>query len=569
MNLEIFSDNLERLFDAPNSVDNLRELILTLAIRGKLVPQNPNDEPASKLIIKINSEKEHLITEKKIRSPKLLPPVESNFIPFQIPENWQWVRLGNVGQIVGGGTPKTNHPEYFAKIGIPWFTPADLYKLNKKFITRGKRDISEIGLKKSSAQLMPVGTVIFSSRAPIGYVAIALNELATNQGFKSCIPFVMDMNEYIYYFLKFAGKEIDRNASGTTFKEVSGKKVSHILLPLPPLNEQKRIVTKVDQLMALCDQLEARQQEKHEQRIRLNNAALDKFLTAPTPEELSLHWQRICDNFDLLYDAPETVGQLRQAILQLAVQGKLVAQNPEDEPALVLLEEINNEKERLVKDKKISKIKPLPPIKENEISYELPEKWMWTRLGEALIKITDGTHHSPLNGPKGDFKYITAKNIKSKGINLSNITYVSAKVHEEIYNRCDPEPGNILYIKDGATTGIVTINDLNEQFSMLSSVALLKNPSKIYNRYLLYVLRSPYFYSLMRNDMSGVAITRVTLTKLNRALIPLAPFEEQKRIVAKVDQLMALCDELEAGLAQAQTDGGKLMEAVVHHVLAG
>ena len=569
MNLEIFSDNLERLFDAPNSVDNLRELILTLAIRGKLVPQNPNDEPASKLIIKINSEKEHLITEKKIRSPKLLPPVESNFIPFQIPENWQWVRLGNVGQIVGGGTPKTNHPEYFAKIGIPWFTPADLYKLNKKFITRGKRDISEIGLKKSSAQLMPVGTVIFSSRAPIGYVAIALNELATNQGFKSCIPFVMDMNEYIYYFLKFAGKEIDRNASGTTFKEVSGKKVSHILLPLPPLNEQKRIVTKVDQLMALCDQLEARQQEKHEQRIRLNNAALDKFLTAPTPEELSLHWQRICDNFDLLYDAPETVGQLRQAILQLAVQGKLVAQNPEDEPALVLLEEINNEKERLVKDKKISKIKPLPPIKENEISYELPEKWMWTRLGEALIKITDGMHHSPLNGPKGDFKYITAKNIKSKGINLSNITYVSAKVHEEIYNRCDPEPGNILYIKDGATTGIVTINDLNEQFSMLSSVALLKNPSKIYNRYLLYVLRSPYFYSLMRNDMSGVAITRVTLTKLNRALIPLAPFEEQKRIVAKVDQLMALCDELEAGLAQAQTDGGKLMEAVVHHVLAG
>ena len=141
-------------------------------------------------------------------------------------------------------------------------------------------------------------------------------------------------------------------------------------------------------------------------------------------------------------------------------------------------------------------------------------------------------------------------------------------MHEEIYNRCDPESGDILYIKDGATTGIVTINELNEQFSMLSSVALLKNPSKIYNRYLLYVLRSPYFYSLMRDDMSGVAITRVTLTKLNRALIPLAPFEEQKRIVAKVDQLMALCDELEAGLAQAQTEGGRLMEAVVHHVLA-
>jgi len=245
-----------------------------------------------------------------------------------------------------------------------------------------------------------------------------------------------------------------------------------------------------------------------------------------------------------------------------------VVQDEGDEPAAVLLEEIKNEKKQLVKDKKIRKVKPLPPIKENEISYKLPDKWEWVRLGDALLKITDGTHHSPPNGLKGEFKYITAKNIKSEGINLSNITYVSAKVHEEIYNRCDPEPGNILYIKDGATTGIVTINDLNEQFSMLSSVALLKNPSKIYNRYLLYVLKSPYFYSLMRDDMSGVAITRVTLTKLNRALIPLAPLEEQKRIVAKVDQLMALCDELEARLVQAQTDGGKLMEAVVHHVLA-
>ncbi|PPA79865.1 MAG: EcoKI restriction-modification system protein HsdS [ANME-2 cluster archaeon HR1] len=139
-------------------------------------------------------------------------------------------------------------------------------------------------------------------------------------------------------------------------------------------------------------------------------------------------------------------------------------------------------------------------------------------------------------------------------------------MHEEIYNRCDPEPGNILYIKDGATTGIVTINDLNEQFSMLSSVALLKNPSKIYNRYLLYVLKSPYFYSLMRDDMSGVAITRITLTKLNKALIPLAPFEEQKRIVAKVEKLMILCDELETGLMQAQTEGGELMEAVMHQL---
>jgi len=167
-----------------------------------------------------------------------------------------------------------------------------------------------------------------------------------------------------------------------------------------------------------------------------------------------------------------------------------------------------------------------------------------------------------------DFKYVTAKNIKTQGIDLTNITYVSTAVHNEIYSRCNPEPGDILYIKDGATTGIAALNDITELFSMLSSVALMKIPSVIYNRYLLYVLRSPFFYSLMRDDMSGVAITRVTLTKLNKALIPLAPLAEQRRIVARVDQLMSLCDNLEAGLRRSQMDSEKMMEAVVGRMLA-
>ena len=186
-----------------------------------------------------------------------------------------------------------------------------------------------------------------------------------------------------------------------------------------------------------------------------------------------------------------------------------------------------------------------------------------------MLKVTDGTHHSPPIYETGDFKYVTAKNLKNQGIDLTNITYVSSAVHNEIYSRCNPEPGDILYIKDGATTGIAAINDITEPFSMLSSVALLKMPSAIYNRYLIYVLRSPYFYSLMRDDMSGVAITRVTLTKLNKALIPLAPYKEQRRIVARVDQLMSLCDELETSLQRSQADSEKLMEAVVGRMLAG
>ena len=155
-------------------------------------------------------------------------------------------------------------------------------------------------------------------------------------------------------------------------------------------------------------------------------------------------------------------------------------------------------------------------------------------------------HHSPTNGPSGEFMYVTAKNIKPEGLVTDNITYISADTHEEVYRRCNPELGDILYIKDGATTGVVTINNLTSPFSMLSSVALLKRPPEIEARYLLYALRSPFFYELMRGDMSGVAITRITLAKLEKALLPLPSLFEQRRIVAKVEELMAICDELES-----------------------
>ncbi len=272
-------------------------------------------------------------------------------------------------------------------------------------------------------------------------------------------------------------------------------------------------------------------------------------------------------NFGHLADAPNGVQKLRELILQLAVQGKLVPQVPSDEPASVLLERIEVEKERLVKSGVVKKSKKTSLITESDRRFELPKSWQWVRLGDALLKLTDGTHHSPTNTENGDFKYVTAKNIKNFGVQLSNISYVTKEVHEEIFARCNPEIGDLLYIKDGATTGIVTINDLDEPFSMLSSVALLKLPQGFYNGYLLHVLRSPFFYDLMREDMSGVAITRVTLTKMNNAMVPIAPEVEQKRIVAKVDQLMSLCNELEARQQKKQQGRVRLNKASLDALL--
>lgn len=190
-------------------------------------------------------------------------------------------------------------------------------------------------------------------------------------------------------------------------------------------------------------------------------------------------------------------------------------------------------------------------------------------MGNATTKITDGTHHSPQNTEKGDYLYITAKNIKDDGVLLDDISYVTEEDHEEIYSRCNPEYGDILYIKDGATTGVTTINDLKEPFSMLSSVALLKTSEIMHNPYFVYFFRSGYYYSQMRGEMTGAAITRVTLTKLNNALMAIPPLEEQHRVVQRIEELFAICDRFKAQLEIRQAVNERLVKGLVGKVLEG
>ena len=270
---------------------------------------------------------------------------------------------------------------------------------------------------------------------------------------------------------------------------------------------------------------------------------------------------RLLTHYEQIADAPDAIARLRRFILDLAVRGKLVPQEAKDEPASELLKRIAKEKARLVKAGEIRKLAGPEVIAFDEQPFDIPQTWKWVRLGDILTKLTDGTHHSPPNEPTGDFKYITAKNIKNEGVLLDDVTYVTRKVHDEIFTRCNPAKGDILYIKDGATTGIVTVNDLEEPFSMLSSVALLKLPECIFNRLVVEFLRSPFFYDQMRGFMKGAAITRVTLKRMGPALIPLPPLAEQRRIVAKVDELMRLCDRLEAAQASREVVRDRLVAA--------
>lgn len=223
--------------------------LLQAAIEGKLTTQDPKaDGTASDLLKQIQTEKKRLIDAKEIKREKTLPAITDEEKPFDVPNNWEWVRLSQIGEIISGGTPKTTNLKYWQNGDIPWITPADMKNVSK-YISKGARNITKAGLTSSSARLMPKGSVLFSSRAPIGYVAIAENEISTNQGFKSIVPFNFNLSEYLYFALMALANDIAKLGTGTTFKEVSGATVSNILIPLPPLAEQERIVAKLDALL--------------------------------------------------------------------------------------------------------------------------------------------------------------------------------------------------------------------------------------------------------------------------------------------------------------------------------
>ncbi|EAW4493673.1 restriction endonuclease subunit S, partial [Salmonella enterica] len=404
-------------------IKKLRELILELAVRGKLVPQDPNDEPASVLLERIAAEKAELVKQGKIKKPKPLPEISEEEKPFELPVGWEWVTLATVGEIVGGGTPKSDNPQYWAKNGIKWLTPADLYGLKGKYISSGARDISPAGLSNSSARLMPKGSVLFSSRAPIGYVAIANAELSTNQGFKSCVPYIKDSAEYIYYFLMASAKKIDAEASGTTFKEVSGAIVSKILFPLPPLSEQLKIVSRANELMFLCDQLEQHSLTSLDAHQQLVETLLTTLTDSQNADELAENWARISEHFDTLFTTEASIDALKQTILQLAVMGKLVPQDPNDEPASELLKRIAQEKAQLVKDGKMKKQKPLPPISDEEKPFVTPNHWEWVRFGE-IGEIKGGGTPSKNNSAfwEGDIPWVSPKDMKVDYISKSELS---------------------------------------------------------------------------------------------------------------------------------------------------
>lgn len=541
-------------------IKKLRELILELAVRGKLVPQDPNDEPASELLKRIAAEKAELVKQGKIKKQKPLPEISEEEKPFELPEGWEWVTLATVGEIVGGGTPKSDNPQFWAKNGIKWITPADLYGLKGKYITSGARDISPAGLSNSSARLMPKGSVLFSSRAPIGYVAIADAELSTNQGFKSCVPYIKESAEYIYYFLLASAKKIDAEASGTTFKEVSGAIVSKILLPLPPLSEQLKIVSRANELMSLCDQLEQQSLTSLDAHQQLVETLLGTLTDSQNAEELAENWTRISEHFDTLFTTEASVDALKQTILQLAVMGKLVPQDPNDEPTSELLKRIAQEKAQLVKEGKIKKQKSLPPISDEEKPFELPEGWEWSYLSDIGILARGRSKHRPRNDPTlyadGTIPLVQTGDVaRSNGcINTYSALYNQLGLSQsKLWNKgtlCITIAANI------ADSGILNF-DACFPDSVVGFTPYENEIPVLYFHYFMMTIKST-----LEKFAPSTAQKNINIDILSQLFFPCPPLEEFHRIVDKVQNLLSVCDVLRAYIQSAQQTQLHLADAL-------
>lgn len=552
MDPRTFLDNFGTIAVAPGGVDRLRELILDLAVHGQLVEQDPNDHPI--LTEALEAGRKGLIAQGQINKPRHPEghPVQNP--PYLIPAAWSWYHLGDVGAVVGGGTPSSQESRFWADgNAVPWLTPADMRGQISRYVTRGERDITEEGLASSSAQLLPARSVLFSSRAPIGHVGIAQTPLATNQGFKSCVPYLPDMAEYLYVFLKKIGPEVSDAATGTTFKEVSGKQVALIPVPVPPLAEQERIVAKVDELMQLCDDLEARQQARHYVTTRLRASSLDALTNAETADDVRSAWSRIQTNWEALTDHPDSIDALRRTILQLAVEGRLAVADPADTSADELLERIEpGSASRAAVDP-------------SRTPYTVPANWRWVFLEYVCSHIVDCLHKTPHYVENG-YRTIRTADVEPGRILLGRARHVDQQTYEERTSRLRPAAGDVVYSREGGRFGIAAVVPPDVDLCLGQRMMQFRCAEGVEPEYLCWFLNSPLGFGQASADVGGSASPHVNIKAIRRFLLPLPPTAEQRRIVWKVRELMGQCDQLEARLGVRNRVGSLLAGSMASSV---
>ena len=570
MKLQLFFDNFAYLLDATNGVAKLRELFLQLAVEGKLVAHVIGAEPASVLLARIRKDKDEL---KRRRNGNKGVPEETRIesVPFVIPKHWELVSLEEITDDVHYGyTAAANHA----------LTNVRLLRITD--IQNGKVDWASVPgceIDQDKLEAFKLGNndiLIARTGGTIGksYLVEDLDLIAVFASY--LIRVVPNKNidpKYLKLFLEspFYWNQLYEKSMGTGQPNVNATSLKSVALPLPPFEEQKRIVSKLKELMELCDKLNVHQKAKRENRINLNNTALAALSKPATlsSEEFERATAGVAEHFDTLYESVETVAKLRSTILQLAVHGKLVAQDPKDQSANDLITKIKRNRGE-VTDAKILKVEQSRSLETEMMAFPAPVGWKWTRLAELCKLITKGS------SPKWQgVSYVTEGEgilfVTSENVGSYRMSYDNRKFVEQRFN--DIEPRSILRRNDllmnivGASIGRTALFDSDEVANINQAVCLIRVIDDSLVPYLLHFLNSEACIQMMFDKQVENARANLSMGNIANFPVPLPPLAEQKRIVTKVNHLMALCDDLEAKLQQVETHSEKLMNAAVQHVL--
>lgn len=561
--------NLNLLAAAPGGVARLRELILTLAVQGKLVPQDPKDEPASALLRKIRAEKDRLIADGKIKRDKPLAEIDDDEKVFGLPIGWEWVRLGDLCSYIqrGKGPVYADHSEHrvISQKCVRW------YGLNlepARFVT------AESLTKYEAIRFLQAGDLLWNSTGTgtIGRACLvppAQDKAGLVADSHVTVVRPLQLNGwFLWRWIQspYVQNEIEGSASGTTNQiELNTSTVINHLVPVPPLAEQSRIITRVEELMRLCDALEAKGRLEATQHAQLVSTLLGTLTDSETPEQLADNWQRIATHFDLLLDRPQAIDALEQTILQLAVRGLLVPQDPQDEPARELLKKIRAEKDKLIADGKIKRDKALPPIAAEKHPFILPQGWAWGRFPDVCA-ISGGATPSkaiPQNW-EGSIPWVSPKDMKVPRIADAQDHVSDAAVR-----------GSLSLIPSGSLLMVVRGMILAHSFPVAETLApvTINQDMKALTpfepevlSFLTLLCRGMKSEILALIDRSTHGTCKLESPKIFGMLIPLPPLAEQSRIVSRVAQLRHLCADLRQRLSVSQATQAHLAEALVQQI---
>ena len=465
----------------------LKNSILQLAIQGKLVEQRPEEGTAEELYRQIQAEKQKLIKEGKIKKEKVLPDIVEEEKPFDIPESWKWVRIGNAFSTIMGQSPNGES----VSEGIDGIE----FHQGKIFFT--SRIIEHSPQKTTMpTKIAPANSLLICVRAPVGKVNITDRELCIGRGLSAIIPYCEMTEVFLLYWFQTYENVFVKQSTGTTFKAISADIINNQLIPLPPLAEQKRIVTKIEELLPLIDRYEKA-------------------------------WSRL-EEFNKRF--PD---DMQKSILQMAIQGKLVEQRPEEGTAEELYQQIQAEKQKLIKEGKIKKEKVLPDIVEEEKPFDIPESWKWVRIGNAFSTIMG-------QSPNGES---VSEGIDGIEFHQGKIFFTSRIIEHSPQKTTMPTkiaPANSLLICVRAPVGKVNITD--RELCIGRGLSAIIPYCEMTEVFLLYWFQT--YENVFVKQSTGTTFKAISADIINNQLIPLPPLAEQKRIVAKIEELLPLCDRL-------------------------